>query len=157
MKNRQATPMRADNSRHLVAAAQQRAEQTRTRALHAIQRLDGTGIAVTFEAIAREADVSRSWLYSQADLRAEIQALRTRTQSPPSPPPTPQRQAATDASLLRRLQAATDRLRHLEEDNRQLREALAEALGTARTARVTGKNSRRDTPGRQAAKLLGPC
>lgn len=148
--------MRADNSRHLVVAAQQRAEQTRTRALRALRRLDDTGIAVTFEAVAREAGVSRSWLYSQADLRAEIQALRTRTQSPSSPP-TPQRQAATDASLLRRLEAATERLRQLEEDNRQLREALAEALGTARTARVTGKNSRRDTPGRRAAKLIGPC
>lgn len=148
--------MRADNSQHLVVAAQQRAEQTRTRALRALRRLDDTGTAVTFEAVAREAGVSRSWLYSQADLRAEIQALRTRTQSP-SPPSTPQRQAATDASLLRRLEAATERLRQLEEDNRQLREGLAEALGTARTARVTGKNSHRDTPGRQAAKLIGPC
>jgi hypothetical protein len=157
MKNRQATQMRADNSRHLAEAAQHRAEQTRTRALRALRRLDGAGIAVTFEAVAREASVSRSWLYSQPDLRAEIQALRTRTLSPPSPPPTPHRQAATDASLLRRLQAATERLRHLEEDNRQLREALAEALGTTRTERVTGKNSHRDTPGRQAAKLIGPC
>jgi small-conductance mechanosensitive channel len=148
--------MRADNSRHLVVAAQQRAEHTRTRALRALRRLDGTGTAVTFEAVAREAGISRSWLYSQADLRAEIQALRTRTRSPSSPP-TPQRQAATDASLLRRLQAATERLRQLEEDNRQLREALAEALGTARTARVTGKNSGRDTPGRQDTKLIGPC
>jgi hypothetical protein len=148
--------MRADNSRHLVVVAQQRAEQTRTRALRALRRLDGTGTAVTFEAVAREAGVSRSWLYNQADLRAQIQALRTRTRSP-SPPPTPQRQAASDASLLRRLEATTERLRQLEEDNRQLREALAESLGTARTARVTGKNSRRDTPGRQAAKLIGPC
>ena len=154
--NRQAPLMRADNSRHLVAAAQQRAEQTRTRALRALRRLDDTGTAVTFEAVAREAAVSRSWLYGQADLRAEIQMLRTRTQSPSSSP-TPQRQAATDASLLRRLEAATERLRQLEEDNRQLREALAEALGTARTARVTGKISRRDTPGRQTAKLIGPC
>jgi Family of unknown function (DUF6262) len=149
--------MRADNSRHLIVAAQQRAEQTRTRALRAIRRLDSTGTAVTFEAVVREARVSRSWLYNQADLRAEIQALRTRTQSPSSPPPTPRRQAASDGSLLRRLEAATQRLRQIEEDNRQLREALAEALGTDRTARVTGQNSRRDTPGRQAGKLIGPC
>lgn len=149
--------MRADNSRHLIDAAQQRAEQTRTRAMRALRRLDDTGTAVTFEAVAREAGVSRSWLYSQTDLRAQIQALRTRTQSPSSPSSTPQRQAATDASLLRRLEAATERLRQLEDDNRQLREALAEALGTARTARNTGQRSRRDTPGRQATKLIGPC
>lgn len=147
--------MRADNSRHLLLAAQQRAEQTRARALRALRRLDDTGAAVTFEAVAREARVSRSWLYNQADLRAEIQALRTRTQASASP--TPRRQSATDASLLRRLEAATDRLRQLEDDNRQLREALAEALGTARTDHVIGRTSRRDTPDRQAAKLIGPC
>lgn len=149
--------MRADNSRHLILAAQQRAEETRTRALRALRRLDDTGVVVTFEAVAREAGVSRSWLYSQPDLRAEIQALRARTTQAPSTPLTPKRQAATDASLLRRLETATERIRQLEEDNRQLREALAEALGATRTARVTGKNSRRDTPGRQAAKLIGPC
>lgn len=149
--------MRADNSRHLIAAAQQRAEQTRSRALRALRHIDETGTAVTFEAVAREAGVSRSWLYNQADLRGEIQALRARRQSRPSAPPTPQRQAATDTSLLRRLAAATERIRRLEEDNRQLREALAEALGATRAARVTGTKSRRDTPGRQAAQLIGPC
>src|SRR5680860_1345734 len=87
--------MRADNSRHLIAAAQQRAKQTRTRALRALRRLDDTGTAVTFEAVAREAGVSRSWLYSQAALRAEIQALRVRTRPSSSAQLTPRRQAAT--------------------------------------------------------------
>jgi hypothetical protein len=149
--------MRADNSHHLIAAARERAEATRGRALRALRRLDETGVAVTFETVAREAGVSRSWLYGQADLRAEIEALRTRSRSSSSPSVTPQRQRASDASLLRRLEAATARLRQVEEDNQQLREALAEALGEARTARVTGRSSGRDTPGRQAVKLIGPC
>lgn len=149
--------MRADNTRPLIAAARDRAEQTRSRALRALRRLDQAGTAITFEAVAREAGVSRSWLYSQADLRDQIQALRARHQPTPSTPRTPQRQAASDASLLRRLEAATARTRQLEEDNHQLREALAEALGATRTARVTGQNSGRDTPGRQGAELIGPC
>lgn len=148
--------MRADNSRHLIAAARERAVQTRSRTLRALRRLDDTGKPVTFDAVAREAGVSRSWLYSQADVRAEIETLRARRQPSSSTPLTPQRQRATDASLLRRLEAATDRMHHLEEDNRQLREALAEALGTARTARVRGNTSSGDTPGRQAVKLIGP-
>ncbi|MGH3502753.1 MAG: DUF6262 family protein [Nocardioidaceae bacterium] len=149
--------MRADNSHHLIAAARERAEATRTRALRALRRLDETGAAVTFEAIAREADVSRSWLYGQADLRAEIEALRTRTRPCSPAPVTPQRQRASDASLLRRLEVATTRLRQLEEDNQQLQEALAEALGKARTARITGRSSGHDTPGRQDTKPIGPC
>ena len=76
--------MRADNSHHLIAAARNRAEQTSTRALRALRRLDLTGTPVTFEAVAREAGVSRSWLYSQVDLRDEIQSLRARHQ--PTPP-----------------------------------------------------------------------
>jgi small-conductance mechanosensitive channel len=148
--------MRADNSRHLLKAAQRRAEQTRTRAVSALGRLDEVGTPITLEGLAREAGVSRSWLYSQPDIRAEIQALRTRRQPSSPAPPTPRRQRATDASLLRRLEAATGRMRQLEEDNRQLRQALAEALGTARTDRVTGKTSRRDTPEQRAAKLIGP-
>lgn len=148
--------MRADNSQHLVAAARERAEQTRTRALKALLRLDEAGAPITVEGLAREAGVSRSWLYCQPDIRAQIQALRTRRQ-PSSPVPlTPHRQRATDASLLRRLEAATTRTRQLEEDNRQLRQALAEALGTARTDRVTGKTSRRDTPEQRAPKLTEP-
>src|SRR5665647_3233564 len=135
--------MRADNSRHLTTAARQRAEQTRARAVRALRRLDETGKSITFEAVAAEAGVSRSWLYSQQDIRAEIQALRTRRQPSPAAPLTPQRQRATEASLLRRLEATSQRMRHLEEDNRQLRQALAEALGSARTAQTTGTAPRR--------------
>src|SRR5258708_6693541 len=144
--------MRADNSRHLVAAARDRAQQTRRRALRALRHLDATGKPITFEAVAREAGVSRSWLYTQHDLRDELDRLRAPPPPSPPAPPTPPRQQATDASLLRRLEAATQRMRQLDEDNRQLREALAEALGAARTDRVLGLTPGRDTPGRQAKK-----
>jgi hypothetical protein len=148
--------MRADNSHHLGAAARDRAEQTRAKALRALRDLDDASQAVTFEAVAREAGVSRSWLYSEPDIRAQIDQLRTRRPTPTALL-TPQRQRASDDSLLRRLEATTERMRQLEEDNRQLREALAEALGVARERRVTGATSPRDTPGKRAAKIIGPC
>ncbi|HYO17606.1 MAG TPA: DUF6262 family protein [Dermatophilaceae bacterium] len=148
--------MRADNSRHLAAAARDRAEQTRAKALRTLRDLEDAGHPVTFEAVAREAGVSRSWLYSQPEIRAKIDELRARRRSPTATL-TPQRQRATDASLLRRLEAATERMRQLEEDNRQLRQALAEALGVARERRVTGEASPRDTPGKRAARIIGPC
>lgn len=128
--------MRVDNSRHLIAAAHDRTRQTRIRAQRALRRLDTVGAAITFGSVASEAGVSRSWLYTQSDIRAEIERLRARQR--PSTPKPPIRQRASDASLLRRLEVAAGRLRQLEEDNRQLREALARALGDARTARVLG-------------------
>lgn len=139
--------MRADNSRHLVTAARRRSQSTRQRALAALRRLEATGRPVTFDVLAREAGVSRSWLYSQPDLRAEVERLRDR-QQPLRWSRIPDRQRASDASLQRRLDLATERLRELEADNQRLRQALGEALG----------QRRRDSPTRQqGSTVIGPC
>jgi Family of unknown function (DUF6262) len=140
--------MPADNSRYLRAATRRRSKDTRQRAVKALRRLDATGVAVTFDTVAREAGVSRSWLYAQTDLRSEIERLRDRHRAHPPAPIVPDRQRATDASLLRRLEAATERIRRLEHDNRELRDALAEALGQQRSTRSLGAINARDTPGR---------
>ncbi|MGP4105136.1 DUF6262 family protein [Nonomuraea sp. KM90] len=127
--------MRADNSRHIVAAARNRHEYTRAKAIQALREIDAEGTAVTFDIVARAAGVSRSWLYAQPDLRAEIERLRSERQRA-SATPVPVRQRASDASLLRRLEAANERTRRLTEENRQLREQLSRALGDLRAARL---------------------
>jgi hypothetical protein len=149
--------MGTDNSRYLIAAASRRSERTRRQAVSALRRLDATGTPITFEAVAREARVSRSWLYTQDDLRAEIDRLRERHRPPSPTPNTPERQHASTTSLLRRLEVATERIKNLEQANRELHEALAQAIGTARTARVFGNATKRDTPERRATKIIGPC
>jgi len=118
--------------------------------------LDAKGAPITFEAVAREAGVSRSWLYTQDDLRAEIGRLRERRRPPSPTPNTPDHQRASAASLLRRLEVATERIQRLEQTNQQLHQALAQALGTARTSRVLGNTTKRDTPEQRATKLIGP-
>lgn len=147
--------MHADNSRHVIAAAHRRSAATRKRAVSALRRMDKAGLPITFDAVAREAAVSRSWLYNQPDLRAEVERLRSRGN--PSRPgrPVPYRQRASDASLLRRLESATERIRQLETENQQLREALALALGENRAADIRGSN--RDTPRKKSATIIGPC
>jgi Family of unknown function (DUF6262) len=144
--------MRADNSRHVIAAAHRRAEQTRQRAVTALRRMDATGQRITFDAVSRAAGVSRSWLYAQPDLRAEIQRLRQRHPATAPAQAPPHRQRASDTSLLRRLEAATARIRQLETDNQQLRDALARALGERRVIEVLGQKNDRDTPSEQPAE-----
>lgn len=147
--------MRADNSPHIIAAARRRTAATRKRAVSALRRMDNTGLPISFDALAREASVSRSWLYNQPDLRTEIERLRTR-RSPATPARSiPDRQRASDASLLRRLESATERIRHLEAENKQLRETLALALGEQRAADVHHGPS--DTPRKKSAAITGPC
>lgn len=123
--------MRADNSAYLTASAQHRHELTRAKAIRALRELDRSGTPITFEHVARTAGISRSWLYSQPDIRIQIQQLRDNRRRP-SASAIPAAQRATDASLIRRLSIAADRVRQLEQENRQLRRQLAEALGQLR-------------------------
>jgi Family of unknown function (DUF6262) len=128
--------VRADNSGHIIAAARRRADDARRRAAAALRRIEASGQPVTFSTVAASAGVSRSWLYAQDDLRGQIERLRARQQLAPAAPQVPERQRATSASLLRRLEAATARIRVLESGNRQLRDALEHALGEQRAAAI---------------------
>jgi hypothetical protein len=131
-------PMRADNTRHIIAAALRRHEYTRAKAIQALRTLDAEGRPVTFEAVAQQASISRSWLYTQSDLRAEIEQLRAAHRRAPATQ-LPERQRASSASLLCRLEAANARIRHLADENRRLRGQLALALGERR---ATGQQPR---------------
>lgn len=144
--------MPADNAARLVAAAQRRHELTRAKAIQALRELEHSGVPVTFEAVAHAGGVSRSWLYTQSDLKDEIQRLRETTRQSPASP-TPASQKASDTSLLRRLETAHQRNRELADENQQLRRQLARALGDQRAARGTDRASST----RHASATIGPC
>ena len=78
--------MRADNTAHLIAAASRRHELARSKAIRAVRELDAAGTAVTFESAARAAGVSRSWLYTQPDIRDELLRLRDLSRRAPGTP-----------------------------------------------------------------------
>ena len=123
--------MRVDNSIHLITAARQRHEQTRAKAIAAMHELDRAGAALTFESVARHAGVSRSWIYTQTDIKDEIRRLRDQDRRQPRAA-TPSQQRATDDSLRRRLELATSRNHELADENQKLRRQLAQALGQLR-------------------------
>jgi hypothetical protein len=152
--------MRADNSHHLRIAARRRSQATRERAIQALRRLAATGDPVTFDSVARKANISRSWLYAQPDLRIEIGRLRAQQQrqrQAPNAPPVPPRQHASDASLRRRLEVTNAEIRRLREENQQLREQLAWALGERRAAHVQRTPGHESAPDRGRASTIGPC
>ena len=144
--------MRADNTRHIIAAARQRRELTRAKAVQALRVLDADGSPVTFEAVAAAAGVSRSWLYAQPDIRAEIERLRAVSGRAPATP-LPARQRSSDASLLRRLEAASERIRRLAEENRLLRARLAQALGERRATANLETRAARTAPNRNSVTI----
>ncbi len=117
----------------LAAAAQQRSHDTRHRTIKALRDLDAAGAAVTFANVARTAGVSRSWLYRQPEVRAEIDRLR-RTTTVAGVPST---QCATTDSQSRRIEATLDEIRRLKAENHQLREQVAKRFGQQRADGLT--------------------
>ena len=107
--------MRADNSIHLTTAAQRRHEHTRAKVIAAMHKLDRAGAALTFEAVARHAGVSRSWIYTQPDIKDEIRRLRDQGRHQPTTP-TPSSQRASHDSLRQRLELAHRRNRELADE-----------------------------------------
>jgi hypothetical protein len=123
--------MPADTTAAVIAAARHRHELTRAKAIQALRELAATSTPITFQTVATAAGISRSWLYTQPDIRRDIERQRE-TQATPKPLPTNTNQRPSDASLAARLQAANQRIRELNEDNQRLRRQLALALGDQR-------------------------
>ena len=132
--------MRPDPATPLALAAARRHELTRARAIQALRELDRAGAPVTFAAVAAAAGISRSWLYTQPDIRDQIQQLRTSTSRAPGAP-VPASQRSTNTSLHARLTAALQRNQALADENGRLRRQLARALGDQRTTRTRSGNN----------------
>lgn len=126
--------MRHDNSHHLIAAAQRRRDDTLQRARQALHDLGNTGQQRTVTQIAAHAGVSRSWLYAQPELRDQLRQLTAAPQ--PSEPAAPQVALSSEASLRQRLTLAQERIRELDNDNRDLRDQIALLHGQLRANRI---------------------
>ncbi|WP_433002394.1 DUF6262 family protein [Kribbella sp. CA-294648] len=133
--------MRADNTQHLLVAAQQRSDDARRRAECALEQLIADQRPLTAAGLARAAGVSRSWLYTQPDLLDQLQR-RASDKTTLSTATT----RASDASLQRRLELAHQRIHQQAEEITRLRTALARAHGDLRAATAFRPNTRGPEP-----------
>jgi hypothetical protein len=122
---------RADNTVHLRQAVADRRDAATRRTIAVIGEFARTGAHVSVAVVAHSAGVSRSWLYEQPDLLADINRLRART----SPVPIATAQRATDESTRQRLDAARAEIDRLRAENAMLRDQVARTLGEQRTRR----------------------
>ena len=126
--------MRSDNSQHLVDAARRRRTDTLERAHRALRELSETGQRHSVTQIAAHAGVSRSWLYAQPELRDQIHRLTAvSATTTPAIEPT---ERGSEASLRQRLTLAHERIRELDDDNRELRNQIAHLHGELRATRI---------------------
>ncbi|MGO9956372.1 MAG: DUF6262 family protein [Solirubrobacteraceae bacterium] len=135
------------NTTGLAQAAECRRERAADRARRAIGRLQRAGEPVSFQSVAREAGVSRQFLYSAGALRSEIERLRAAyLESGEQQVPAAQR--SSDASLRSRNQMLLDENRRLRAELTALREELAGAWGELREVQ---RQRQRTGPGRPAS------
>lgn len=123
---------RADNTGHLLRAAADRRDAATRRTIAVIAEHDRTGTPITVAGVASAAGVSRSWLYEQPVLLAQITRLRD---TPTTAAPVPAAQRASDESLRQRLNAARAEIERLRADNTLLRDQIARVLGEQRIRR----------------------
>jgi hypothetical protein len=136
--------MPADKPHRLAEHARQRHQQTLRRARKALTELTDTGQHITAAQLARHAGVSRSWIYTQPELRDQLQRLGQHHTAADRA-----RQAgirASDDSLRRRLAVAHERIATLQAENKQLRDALAHVHGQLRAARQNSARPSSQTP-----------
>lgn len=124
----------ADNTMHLIQAAAARRADTLDAARAAIRHLEQACRPITFRGVAAEAGVSRSWLYRDPEMRAEIERLRARNPTP-SAPAVPVAQRTTRESFRQRLDATREEINRLRAENAGLRDQLAHSLGEQRAGR----------------------
>ncbi|MEV5149395.1 DUF6262 family protein [Streptomyces sp. NPDC052727] len=121
----------ADNTAALAEATQRRSQRARANADKAISAAQRTGSHTSFAAIAKEAGVSRSWLYTQQDLVTAIRQLQNRQPSSQRTGPQP----ASITSIQRRLDLALARIKQLRTENSDLSARLETAYGEIRRLR----------------------
>jgi hypothetical protein len=127
--------------RSLAEAAAKRTLDAEQRVRATLRQLDADGATVSFAAVAEHARVSRAFLYAHAELRAEIEALRSIDAA--APVRLPVRQRASDTSLRARLRAALDENQRQRDELAALREELALAHGRVRELELDRRIGRR--------------
>jgi hypothetical protein len=124
----------------LGAAARRKSQAANSRAKNAIRALDARGETISFQAVAQTAGVSRQWLYTQPDLRGEIEQLRTANDEH-GDRLVPTRERASENSLRHRNRALLEENQRLRAELTAVKDELAVALGGLRADRQSGERA----------------
>ena len=127
--------MPADQVARLTANARRRSEQTRQKAQDALAAMAARGGAITVAGLANNAEISRSWIYTQPELRERIDELNQA--AAPRPPRSEAASRASLESLRRRLQMAHQRIDQLRHENGELRRTVEQLHGQLRDHKQT--------------------
>jgi len=117
------------NTAGLIAHARRRKEHALERVDAAITTLLREGAPVNFNSVAKEADVTKQYLYANEQVRSRIEALRDQHRERAMHERRARPHSKTDASKDLVIMAKDRRIKDLEEEVRRVKKDLQVALG----------------------------
>ena len=113
------------NTTEIVRLAKQKSQKTREKVDKAISKFSIEGKAINFNSIAKEANVSKSWLYKEHDIRQRIESLRER-QIASNVVSKPKKSSRSEEILIKTLKR---RVMELEKENKKLQNQIQKLYG----------------------------
>ena len=113
------------NTTEIVRLAKQKSQKTSEKVDKAISKFSIEGKAINFNSIAKEANVSKSWLYKEHDIRQRIESLRER-QITANVVSKPKKSSRSEEILIKTLKR---RVMELEKENKKLQNQIQKLYG----------------------------
>ncbi|MBU3174702.1 DUF6262 family protein [Clostridium estertheticum] len=108
------------NTEAIVNIAKKKSDEVRKKVEKTIQRLILEGVIVNFNVVKNEAGVSKSWLYSNEDIRQRIEEIRDKQNVSPKRSIGASRERS-EASKDNIITALKERIKELDGENKKLR------------------------------------
>ncbi|WP_088033236.1 DUF6262 family protein [Evansella clarkii] len=113
------------NTKEIVRLAREKSKQTRENVDKVISRLSLEGKTINFNTVAKEAGVSKSWLYKESETRRRIESLR-KQQITSNAISKPKKSSRSEEALIKTLKT---RIKELEEENIKLKNQIQKLYG----------------------------
>src|SRR5690625_4184243 len=113
------------NTEEIVRLAKQKSRRTRENVDKVISKLSLEGKTINFNTDGNEANVSKSWLYKEHDIRQRIESLRER-QITSNVVSKPKKSSRSEEILIKTLKR---RVMELEKENKKLQNQIQKLYG----------------------------
>jgi hypothetical protein len=108
------------NTEAIVKIAKKKSDEARNKVEKTIQRLVLEGTVINFNVVKKEAGVSKSWLYSNLDIRRRIEEIRDKQKMSPKRVKSGSKDRSED-SKDNIITALKERIKELDGENKKLR------------------------------------
>ncbi|PDY79737.1 DUF6262 family protein [Bacillus cereus] len=114
------------NTEEIVRLSKLKTNRTKEGVDKAISKLSLEGKVINFNTVAKEANVSKSWLYKEQDIRKRIESLRKQQHNHLGTRPVNKKSSRSEEALVKTLKM---KIKELEGENQKLKNQIQKLYG----------------------------